>query len=99
MSRQSTPRSAGAGPGPGPPGDEKARRVRSLLSSYYGSPDGPPAEEHADRDSAASSEPAPATPPRLLARPSAGLDSATFDPDRRASTACTSPSHISTAWI
>ncbi len=60
--------------------DEKTRRVRSLLSSYYGvdgpqSQAGTPRSEHSDTPLAA--------PSRSLAqRAPAGLDSAAFDVDR-----------------
>ena len=63
--------------------DEKTRRVRSLLSSYYGvdgpqSQAGTPRSEHSDTPSAHS-----AAPSRSLAqRAPAGLDSAAFDVDR-----------------
>lgn len=60
--------------------DEKARRVRSLLSSYYGA-----AESSSIPESVAEQ---PGTPLRSTARAPlapraiAGLDSATFDADR-----------------
>lgn len=62
--------------------DEKTRRVRSLLSSYYGvdgpqSQAGTPRSEHSDTPSAHS-----AAAKGMAQRAPAGLDSAAFDVDR-----------------
>uniref|UniRef100_A0A061QG84 Vacuolar protein sorting-associated protein 51 homolog n=1 Tax=Tetraselmis sp. GSL018 TaxID=582737 RepID=A0A061QG84_9CHLO len=58
------------------PLDEKARRVRSLLSSYYGG------EEASVADSISSENSQETSASRITGARASGIDSATFDPDR-----------------
>jgi len=63
-----------------PARDEKARRVRNLLSSYYGAADAGGAPEAAPEQPGTPSRAAARAP--LAPRAAAGLDSTTFDADR-----------------
>jgi len=63
-----------------PARDEKARRVRNLLSSYYGAADAGGAPEASPEQPGTPSRAAARAP--LAPRAAAGLDSTTFDADR-----------------